>query len=99
MIFLGLSVARNCVRPETAPLTILAIKRGLLCNFAKHFQGCHSVGQSFKKYVKSFFKFCFSITSSKFGILILCNILHLEMKFVLENDSYFIHFLTKASLK
>ena len=35
MIFQGLSVARNCLRPETAPLTILAIKRGLLCNFAK----------------------------------------------------------------
>ena len=35
MIFQGLSVARNCLRPETAPLTILAIERGLLCNFAK----------------------------------------------------------------
>ena len=29
MIFQGLSVARNCLRPETAPLTIQAIKRGL----------------------------------------------------------------------
>ena len=35
MVFQGLSVARNCLRPETAPLTILAIKRGPLCNFAK----------------------------------------------------------------
>ena len=35
MIFQGISVARNCLRPKTAPLTILAIKRGLLCNFAK----------------------------------------------------------------
>ena len=26
MIFQGLSVARNCLRPKTAPLTILAIK-------------------------------------------------------------------------
>ena len=26
MIFQGLSIARNCLRPETAPLTILAIK-------------------------------------------------------------------------
>ena len=33
MIFQGLSVARNCLRPETALLTILAIKRGLLCYF------------------------------------------------------------------
>ena len=39
MIFQGLSVARNCLRPKTAPLTILAIKRGLLCNFAKTFKG------------------------------------------------------------
>ena len=35
MIFQGLSVARNCLSPETAPLTIQAIKRGLLYNYAK----------------------------------------------------------------
>ena len=29
MIFQGLSVARNCLRPETAPLSILAIQREL----------------------------------------------------------------------
>ena len=46
MIFQGLSVARNCLRPETAPLTILAIERGLLCNFAKKFKGRHFMGQS-----------------------------------------------------
>ena len=46
MIFQGFSVAWNCLRPETAPLTILAIKRGLLCNFAKNFKGCHFIGQS-----------------------------------------------------
>ena len=46
MIFQGLSVARNCLRPETAPLTILAIKRGLLCNFAKNFNDRHFMGQS-----------------------------------------------------
>ena len=46
MIFQGLSVARNCLRPETAPLTILAIKRGLLCNFAKNFKGRHFMGHS-----------------------------------------------------
>ena len=39
MIFQGISVPRNCLRPETAPLTILAIKRGLLCKFAKNFKG------------------------------------------------------------
>ena len=39
MIFHRLSVARNCLRPETVLLTILAIKRGLLCNFVKTFKG------------------------------------------------------------
>ena len=46
MIFQGLSVARNCLTPETATLTILAIKRRLLCNFAKNFKGCHFMGHS-----------------------------------------------------
>ena len=46
MIFQGLSVARNYLRPETEPLTILAIKRRLLCNFAKKFKGPHFIGQS-----------------------------------------------------
>ena len=47
MIFQGLSVARNSLRPETAFLTLLDIKRGLLCNFAKHFKGGnHFKGQS-----------------------------------------------------
>ena len=81
MIFQGLSITRNRLRSETAPLTTLDIKRGLLCNFAKNFKGCHFMGhsgtdfqlllilnlqnflrQSFKKYVKHFLKFCFSIT-------------------------------------
>ena len=46
MIFQELSVARNCLRPETASLTILAIKRGLLCHFAKTFTGRHFIGHS-----------------------------------------------------
>ena len=46
MFFQGLSVARNCLRPETKPLTILAIKRGLLCNFPKNFKGRHFIEQS-----------------------------------------------------
>ena len=36
MIFQGLSVVRTFLRPETAPLIILASKGGLLCNFAKN---------------------------------------------------------------
>ena len=45
MIFQGLSVARNCLRPETVPLITVAIKRGILCNFAKDFKGCHFMEQ------------------------------------------------------
>ena len=44
--FSWLSFARNCLRPETALLTVLAIKRGLLCNFAKPLMGHHFVGHS-----------------------------------------------------
>ena len=44
MIF---QVARSFLRPETAPLTILAIKRGFLFNFAKTFKGRrHFMGKS-----------------------------------------------------
>ena len=46
MIFQRSSIARNCLKPETAPLTILAIKRGLLCNFAKTFKDPHFMGHS-----------------------------------------------------
>ena len=46
MIFQGLSLARNCLRPETVSLTILAIERGLLCNFEKNSKGRHFMGQS-----------------------------------------------------
>ena len=45
MIFQGLPVGRNCFRSEIAPLTVLAIKRGLLRNFAKTFEGRHFMGQ------------------------------------------------------
>ena len=46
MIFNGLSVARNCLRLETASSAVLAIKRGALCNFAKTFRGRHLMGHS-----------------------------------------------------
>ena len=39
--FRGISIGKNCLKPKTAPLTILAIKRGLLCNFSKTLKGCH----------------------------------------------------------
>ena len=44
MIFQGLSVARNRLRPEIAPFTILDIKGRLLCNFAEKFKGRHFMG-------------------------------------------------------
>ena len=46
MIFQEFLGVRNCLRAETAPLTVLAIKKGLLCNFAKTFWGRHFVGHS-----------------------------------------------------
>ena len=46
MILEGVLAARNCLKPETASLTILAIKRGLLCNFAKNFNVRHFMGHS-----------------------------------------------------
>ena len=46
MTFQGLSIIRNRLRFETAPLTTLDIKRGLLCNFTKSFKGCHFMGHS-----------------------------------------------------
>ena len=42
MIFQGISVARN----YPAPSNMLAIKRGLLCNFANDFKGRHFMGHS-----------------------------------------------------
>ena len=36
----------NIFKPGTGPLTILAIKRGLFCNFAKTFRCCHFMGHS-----------------------------------------------------
>ena len=46
MIFQRVAVAKNCLRPETAPLNVLAIKRRLLCNFEKAFKGRHFMGNS-----------------------------------------------------
>ena len=49
MIFQGLSVTRNRLRSETAPLTTLDIKRGILCNITKNFR-CHFMGYSGKDF-------------------------------------------------
>ena len=46
MIFQGLSVARNCLRPKAALLTILTIKGRHLCNFTKAFKGHHFMRHS-----------------------------------------------------
>ena len=50
MISQGLSIARNCLRPETTRLTILDVKKGLLCNFAKNIKGRHFMGHSGKDF-------------------------------------------------
>ena len=42
----GLSVGKNCLRPETAPLIILPVKSGLLRNFTTTLKGCHFMGHS-----------------------------------------------------
>ena len=42
MFFQGVSLARN----NPAPSPILAIKRELLCNFVKNFNGRHFIGHS-----------------------------------------------------
>ena len=44
--FEGLSVGKNCLRPETAPLIILPVKSGLLRNFTTTLKGCHFMGHS-----------------------------------------------------
>ena len=49
--FQGLLVVKNLLRPVTALLTVLAIKRGLFSNFTKNLMGCHFMrlsGTSFK---------------------------------------------------
>ena len=46
MIFQGLSITRSCLRSGATPLATLDIKRGLLCNFAKKFKGCHFMGHN-----------------------------------------------------
>ena len=40
------SVARNCLRPETVSLTILAIKKCLSCNLTNTLNGYHFMGHS-----------------------------------------------------
>ena len=54
--FSGLSVAKICLRAENVPLTILAIKRGLLCVFAKTLKDRHFMGHS-----KTVLKFAITI--------------------------------------
>ena len=50
MIFQGLSITRNRLRSETAPLTTLDIKRGILCNITKNFRRCQFMGHSGKDF-------------------------------------------------
>ena len=77
MIFQGLSVARNCLRPETAHLSILAIKRVLLCNFAKKIKGCQFMGHS----------------GTGFQLLLILNLqIFLRQSFKKYNENFFSNF-------
>ena len=60
IIFHGLSVAKNCLRSETALLTPLPIKREILCNFPRTLEGCHFMGHT-----PTCLKFSITIDSSK----------------------------------
>ena len=44
--FQWLSLAKNCLRPETTPVTKLTINRGLLFNFTKNLKDRHFMGHS-----------------------------------------------------
>ena len=46
IIFQRLSVARNSLRHDIAPLAILVIETGLLCNFAKILKNRHFMAHS-----------------------------------------------------
>ena len=46
IIFHQLLVVKYCLRPEIASLTILGVKRGLSCNFAKTLKDRHFTGHS-----------------------------------------------------
>ena len=46
IIFQGLSVAKNSLRSKAAPLTKLAVKRRLSCNFPKTSNGRHFMEQA-----------------------------------------------------
>ena len=71
MIFQGLSITRNCLRSETAPLTTLDIKRGLLRNFAKNFKGCHFTEHSeFSHGFQTDFQLLLNSKSSKFPLIV-----------------------------
>ena len=61
MIFQGVSVARN----YPAPLTISAIKRVLLCNFAKSFKGRH-----FMRHSDTDFQLLYNSKSSKLPLIV-----------------------------
>ena len=97
MIFQGLSVAINCLRPEAALLTILAIKRRLLCNFTKTFKGRHFMGHSGAGW--KFFKLLLNSKLPKLSLhIILKNISKILILDLKERGSFFeFSFMFKVS--
>ena len=47
-VFKGFQLPKNCLKPETALLTLLATKKRLLCNFTKTLNCDHFMGHSGK---------------------------------------------------
>ena len=95
MIFQGLSVGRNCLRPEKAPLTISDIKRGLLCDFAKSFKSRHFMGQS-----SMGFQLLLNSKSSKLlKNTLKISILNLKKRTIFSNSALVSHYsITKSDI-
>ena len=96
IIFQGLPVGKLFRRPETAPLTILSIKRGLSCNFVKalkygHFMGHNEMGIKFSINICRFPKLSsHSLLKSMSKMIILdLNKRGIFFKFFLENEISF----------
>ena len=64
-----MSVAKSCLKPETAPLTLLAIKRGFLCNFAITLKGRLFMGHSGMGWKFSITIVCKSSKLSSYSLL------------------------------
>ena len=84
MIFQGLSITGNCLRSETAPLTTVNIKRGLLCNLGKNFKGFH-----FMRHSGTDFQLLLNSKSSKLPSILLKNMLKIPILDLKKRGQFF----------